>query len=303
MSFSRVKPGNWTLNEKLTSAQQNLLDIDHANAVDKTGDTVPGTIGVAGALQINSGGAFTALAGSSVTMGAGSLVQLSPGGINNLIVGNNTNLKVQAGSSIECLGSMTATGSLFANSFELLAGNRVKVSSRTITRSCRVGFSGTSPSPGPPLVWPYFVNSVADEGAYWVQNTTVDRPYMLFPLECGHNTVLTKVVVVLRPAGGHVALPSTQPSVEIIRKQLSVPPANAWDPAGIEIAVPFGAANIGQYNNVDKEFDINLSMPIDRTGYAYFVRVYGEYGVANTIVGLRVSYPRYQCTTTECEEF
>ena len=38
MSFTRVKPLGWAINEKLTSAQQNQLDIDHANAVDKNGD-------------------------------------------------------------------------------------------------------------------------------------------------------------------------------------------------------------------------------------------------------------------------
>lgn len=34
MTFPRIKPANWGVNEKLTSAQMNALDIDHAAAVD-----------------------------------------------------------------------------------------------------------------------------------------------------------------------------------------------------------------------------------------------------------------------------
>lgn len=34
MSFSRAKPAGWAFGEILTSAQQNQLDIDHANAID-----------------------------------------------------------------------------------------------------------------------------------------------------------------------------------------------------------------------------------------------------------------------------
>lgn len=33
-TFTRVKPASWAIGEKLTSAQQNQLDIDHSNSVD-----------------------------------------------------------------------------------------------------------------------------------------------------------------------------------------------------------------------------------------------------------------------------
>jgi hypothetical protein len=48
MAFVRVNPGGWAVGAQLTSAQQNALDIDHANALDKTaaGDTLAGTIQV-----------------------------------------------------------------------------------------------------------------------------------------------------------------------------------------------------------------------------------------------------------------
>ena len=46
MAFTRVKPDGWAVNEELTSAQANALDIDHANAVDKTGDVITGNVHV-----------------------------------------------------------------------------------------------------------------------------------------------------------------------------------------------------------------------------------------------------------------
>lgn len=55
MAFSRIKPGNWAVNEELTSAQMNSLDIDHANAVDKTGDVLTsGTIQLTSAAKIQA---------------------------------------------------------------------------------------------------------------------------------------------------------------------------------------------------------------------------------------------------------
>jgi hypothetical protein len=62
MSFTRIKPGNWAVNEKLTSAQMNAIDVDHANALDKSvaGDTISGAIAIAstGKIQASAAGAL-----------------------------------------------------------------------------------------------------------------------------------------------------------------------------------------------------------------------------------------------------
>lgn len=54
MSFSRSKPGNWGVNEVLTSPQMNQIDSNLANALDKTvaGDTLSGRINCNGAGRI-----------------------------------------------------------------------------------------------------------------------------------------------------------------------------------------------------------------------------------------------------------
>jgi hypothetical protein len=54
MSFTRVKPAGWAVGEKLTSTEMNGLDIDHENSVDKTGDTITGTVGIGAAGKIQS---------------------------------------------------------------------------------------------------------------------------------------------------------------------------------------------------------------------------------------------------------
>jgi hypothetical protein len=82
MSFTRVNPGGWAAGAKLTSAQQNQLDIDHANALDKStaGDTLLGTVSInaapaqiscnrASAISLNTPGALSGNATHAVTGG------------------------------------------------------------------------------------------------------------------------------------------------------------------------------------------------------------------------------------------
>jgi len=102
MSFSRVKPGGWALNEKLTSGQINQLDINVSNAVDKTGDTVPGIItldsgaridvGNGASVRLLLGAEIACLSGSQITVAAGSGIQIVDGFITAL-VGSTTNFQ------------------------------------------------------------------------------------------------------------------------------------------------------------------------------------------------------------------
>lgn len=57
MSISRVKPAGWGVNEKLTSGQQNLLDINVTYALDKRSgqsDTLASTVTVSGAMTFTN---------------------------------------------------------------------------------------------------------------------------------------------------------------------------------------------------------------------------------------------------------
>lgn len=76
MSFVRANPGGWSVGAQLTSAQQNALDIDHANALDKTvaGDSIAGTVHVASgaSLTFDSGSTLTGTVSNGTLQIAGS---------------------------------------------------------------------------------------------------------------------------------------------------------------------------------------------------------------------------------------
>lgn len=87
MTFARVNPGGWAVGAQLTSGQQNQLDIDHANALDKSaaGDTLLGvvTIGGGGAqIVANSANAVESTFTSGITTNvAGGISSQAVGGI------------------------------------------------------------------------------------------------------------------------------------------------------------------------------------------------------------------------------
>jgi hypothetical protein len=84
MAFVRVKPGNWAVGEQLTSAQMNTLDIDHANALDKSsaGDQIAGLITFTGTGQMQAN-RITAIQATAAT----AIQSLIAGGISSNAVG------------------------------------------------------------------------------------------------------------------------------------------------------------------------------------------------------------------------
>jgi hypothetical protein len=106
MSFSRVKPDGWAVNEKLTSAQQNQLDIDHTKAVDKTGDAVTGEIGFLG--------------GSSIVMSTGSILKIADGAVmegqsgSTSVFRSGSFITVNSGCNFVVASTMTISGLLQA---------------------------------------------------------------------------------------------------------------------------------------------------------------------------------------------
>lgn len=124
MSFVRVKPLGWSINEKLTSGQMNQLDTDHADAVDKTGDTITGDVHVGsgakvltdsggkivnqngGIIENQSGSNTNYLTGATATWQAGSFLTVTNGGV---VTVNNSGLTVGGTSVFTVGGSVTTT--------------------------------------------------------------------------------------------------------------------------------------------------------------------------------------------------
>lgn len=96
MTFARVKPGDWAVNEELTSAQLNQLDIDHAGALDKSGDDITGDIAaLSGARMLFGSGSFC-------TILSGGIFEVQSGGLARFIGGGT--LTMQSSSTFGCSG-------------------------------------------------------------------------------------------------------------------------------------------------------------------------------------------------------
>jgi len=85
VTFSRANGANWGVGDELTSAQMNIVDTNAAGAVDKSGDTLTGTInvGAAGKIVANNAASVieaTANGAKIRANGAGALIQTVSGG-------------------------------------------------------------------------------------------------------------------------------------------------------------------------------------------------------------------------------
>lgn len=76
MTFSRIKPVGWQVNEKVTSPQLNQLDLDHSKAVDKTGDNLTNGGGITGRVDVISGGTFQIQTGAILYVQTGGSIQV-----------------------------------------------------------------------------------------------------------------------------------------------------------------------------------------------------------------------------------
>lgn len=303
MSFARVKPGGWALNEKLTSAQQNLLDIDHANALDKTGDTIGAgdVIGVDGQININSGGAFAALSGSSITLGAGSNVQLSPGPGGQLTVGGNTTMTVAVGSNLTVLGSTQLSS---AQTETLSTVSLITIDpSVTRTRTCRSYCSGATAPGGGGTPGLYFVTSdILGAGAWLNQTLNGGVPFVLFPLDAPHGSTIQLIRQWIKPPSGHGGImPETKPRLALIRKNVVVG-ASIWDPVTEVGGVTAPPVTIGDYEATFELVLSGLSEVIDRHNYVYWLRLTGECG-NDSKAGMYASMPQYQISVNKYEDF
>lgn len=169
MTISRVKPANWAVNERLTSAQMNTLDTSLATALDKTsaGDTL------AGAITLNTAGRFipsvTIGANADTTYNVGSFTELR---VTSAVVANRiytlgatgvaTNdtlllwceptfvneitVRDQAAATLITLGNLSTSDGQWAE-FIYIGGWRIKVSPLLKLRSKTFVSSGTWVAP------------------------------------------------------------------------------------------------------------------------------------------------------------
>lgn len=100
MSFSRANGAGWSTGDTVTHGQINQLDVDHANALDKTGDTIPNTtlLTLNGQLNVGNTGQITFSAGGQIIAGTGSI----QANANNAVQANSAGaVKASAANAVE----------------------------------------------------------------------------------------------------------------------------------------------------------------------------------------------------------
>lgn len=329
MSFTKVKPGGWGVNEILTSAQQTQLDADHALALDKTGDTTTGDIhaGTGTALWIDGGGSLKISSGSSVLVNSGATVSAVLGGTSFIdlnsstatlnaiasgakiqasvsgasIEANASGAKIQAnasGASIEAnvsgaLIQATAAGALIKTA----TGGRISLGDSDFPL-LPVGHSGRSRlihiHPQVVSVGSFSYGTGAGGIAAAVGNATANGTYLLLsPVHDG--ATLSTVTIAFQVADPHTGgLPAVFPSFNIVRyRPGSTASLSSVGAVTFSAATPSAYYASGAIQNVG--FVCDQNNVIDTTTYSYLL-IASDEATTNAIAGNRIHW--IDCTLT-----
>ena len=231
MTIGRVKPAGWALNEKLTSAQQNQVDLNTTYALDKRSgqtDTLASNVGVSGGIFVNSGGLFGLSSGSLANF-AGSL-EFSSTSLTAFKNGSHT--VFDSGSILAIAGSsyvdfqngsvlVADSGSMwihdgYATFSDLRLSGTTKVNYhsgyRTFVRHFLPELDANS-------TWNHTDPIFFGAQANYTGTSTEGTDMMLDLGKCGlpNGAIITNVTANYLPPGSHVALPAQQPILKFSR--------------------------------------------------------------------------------------
>lgn len=295
MSISRIKPFNWAVNEKLTSAQINQIDTSLTYALDKR-DGYADSLG--SDVTVNSSGSFIFASGSSLVANSGSFTTfygttaVASGGTFSASAGSVVSLagavNISGGTTISgattLSNTVSLTGATTASNFTLSNTNRVKLASRSATRVWDGHFV-----PDPNTNWRI------SSGA-WRTSTTATLQVLSCALDLPHNAVLTSIIVYVQGGSGHGSLPTSMPILDFIRVTVATgatSSASATD----------SSATVGVYEAVHNiTYTPAPGYTIDRDTYKYVVALTSE-SDASTIAGFKVFGIKANYTVTEMDDF
>jgi hypothetical protein len=281
MSFTRVKPSNWPHGGTMSSDEANALDIDHANALDKTdaGDSISGPIVLVGPdagitagadtfIEIKSGAEFIVDAGASFAVNAAV----------------NFNAAVTFASTIGVTGLSTLTGGANIGTHNIAFNP-----ARAVIRVQNGGVDSD--------------NWDAATGPGWGANSTAQGAIASYPLQfeikVPNGATLTSVTVWLT-GNGHSLAPHSMPQLKVysftklgVLTQLGTTATDTsatpdGDPTGYDVAHALTVSG--------------LSTVIDRTANRYVAMVFAEGGTHAQIGSPYVNACITQCTQSNYEE-
>ncbi len=268
--FSRVNPFSWAVGDKLTSAQQNALDIDHANALDKTvaGDNISGTVNIIGLGGIVAGvsGAITSPITNGINSGAA-------GGISSNVVGG---ISLTGGPTDWVTVSPPRTRAFAqALSFTFVSTGWTATTAAGVI--CLLG-----PGPGSAGTIQYLQLPITHNGA-----------------------TLSSVDMFLQVIGPHTNVPSTLPAMRIRRIDittyasviLSTTPTQTFSPAPVSGTAWDNGSLVQSWN-----YSCNQNNVINNAQYLYSVELTDELG-ANSVAGNRYAGMRLNFTAINDTRF
>jgi len=255
MSFNRIRRRGWAKNMKLRSSEANALDIDIANSVDKSGDTITGTTTVSGTIVIGSGSNGMSCSDDITVTGSGAELKTASSG------------RITLSDSDFPVLSSTHTGRSYTTRFPIAA--YPLYSSSTVTNGDDDGI-----------------------GVYYAWSAVGGVGYLMLN-NLHRAATIDSVSVWFEAATGHTDFPidSDRPSVEVVRAgtYLSTVAASTYDSlssTGAQyLTMP---SDVDDYNgNVYKitcTCDQNNTLPTVTDQYLYYVIIRDENG-ANAVAG------------------
>lgn len=272
MSFTRVNSIGWGTGDVLTSAQANQLDVDHANALDKTsaGDTLAGVVTTSGAGSIHA-----ATAGGVEATVAGGITANAQGGIQSgvsagiaLTGGTGDQITFGVGGASPRTRTLAVPLDAMAISNGTIAvGNIPDFVPMTSSQSAFGGTTGTS-----------LVTAVA----------STSNPYAYYVPLRGflHNgATLTSATLYLQGASGHANVPTgtNLPSFGLMR-WAPLTGTLVWLAAGNSPSFDT-TGTLSAYKALHSwSFACNQDNVIDRSQYDYYAVIWDESG-ANAVSG------------------
>jgi hypothetical protein len=282
MSFSRVgPPGGWSVGAVFTSAEANALDVDHANALDKTaaGDTLLGPVTVTtgtiilagtptltctvnGALQSpHVGGIQATVAGGIEATVAGGIQSTVAGGIQGGVVAG-----IQSGVA----GGIQLSGG--ANDWETFSATR----SRSVVQ--------------PMLVFQYTTGwgSGGSAGVLSALSGPATTQVIAIPI-WPHNGATIASITMFLGVVNHTAVPAVLPSMAVKRNTIvnngTYNPVDLSTTANQAFPTPAsGAAWTDSNAQQSWTYTANQNNVVDRTQYNYWIQLTDENG-SNSVAG------------------
>ena len=350
MSISRVKPLNWAVNEKLTSAQQNALDANSTYALDKRSgqtDILFSSVSVAsgGTIAFVSGSSLTAAAGVTATIDslitfrgaavfttggsvsfASTITVASTGVLNSAGTSNyssaaainyngntitytnaslngtvSANLGFSTGSNVSLAtgstftnsgttnisGTATLTGSTSITNLTVAGGNRVLLSSRTLTRTLCAPFDSLTSN--------WTLQSGIDNTAT-PTTTSNSSAHGSITISLPDGVVINAIKMYVQGGSGHAGAPAGLPFISLMYKKPSV--GGIGTVLGTKSDVYTSSA---AYEGVHSINMTSLSHTVDRLTSKLSLYFESEYGL-NALSGFMIHGVEVTYTTTSMDD-